>query len=125
MYSYILTNMADNGDLLCLDLPKAEALRAVLPAPEQLEAAALPFKALTDPTRLGVVLSLAEGGSCCVCDLAWIVGREEKLVSHHVRLLKTLGVARSRRDGRMVMYELTALGTRLADAYRQLASIPA
>jgi len=125
LYSYILTNMADTGDLLCLDLPKAEALRAALPAPEQLEAAALPFKALTDPTRLGVVLSLAEGGSCCVCDLAWIVGREEKLVSHHVRLLKTLGVARSRRDGRMVMYELTELGARLADAYRRLAGVTA
>ena len=59
-----------------------------------------------------MLLSLADGGSCCVCDLSWIVGREEKLVSHHVRLLKSLGVARSRRDGRMVMYELTELGAR-------------
>ena len=111
----------DTCELLCLDLPKAEALRAALPGPEALEASALPFKALTDPTRLAVVLSLAEGGSCCVCDLAWIVGREEKLVSHHVRQLKHLGVARSRKDGRMVMYELTELGTQLADAVRGLA----
>ena len=115
----------DRCDLLCLDLPKAEALRASLPAPEELEASALPFKALTDPTRLAVVLSLAEGGSCCVCDLAWIVGREEKLISHHVRLLKGLGVARSRRDGRMVMYELTDLGARLAAAYRELGRVAA
>ena len=115
----------DSCDLLCLDLPKAEALRAALPDPEQLEAAALPFKALTDPTRLAVVLSLAEGGSCCVCDLAWVVGREEKLVSHHVRQLKALGVARSRRDGRMVMYELTELGARLAAAYRTVAEVTA
>src|SRR5688572_26458811 len=100
----------DACDLLCLDLPKAEALRRALPAPEQLETGALPFKALIDPTRLAVLLSLAEGGSCCVCDLSWIVGREEKLVSHHVRQLKHLGAARSRRDGRMVMYELTDLG---------------
>jgi len=104
----------DTCELLCLDLPKAEALRAALPAAEELESAALPFKALTEPTRLAIVLSLAQGGSCCVCDLAWIVGREEKLVSHHVRLLKSLGVARSRREGRMVMYELTELGARLA-----------
>ena len=112
-------------DLLCLDLPKAEALRAALPAPEELEAAALPFKALTDPTRLAVVLSLAEGGSCCVCDLAWVVGREEKLVSHHVRQLKSLGVARSRREGRRVMYELTDLGSRLAAAYRAVEQVTA
>jgi len=77
-----------------------------LPSPDALEAVARPFKALTDPTRL----ALADGGSCCVCDLSWIVGRDEKLVSHHVRLLKGLGVVRSQRDGRMVVYELTDLG---------------
>ena len=115
----------DTCELLCLDLPKAEALRASLPEPHALEASALPFKALTDPTRLAVVLSLAEGGSCCVCDLAWIVGREEKLVSHHVRQLKHLGVARSRKDGRMVMYELTELGTALAAVARGLTRAPA
>ncbi|RKQ87008.1 ArsR family transcriptional regulator [Solirubrobacter pauli] len=115
----------DTCDLLCLDLPKAEAVRASLPGPERLEASALPFKALTDPTRLAVVLSLAEGGSCCVCDLAWIVGREEKLVSHHARQLKQLGVARSRKDGRMVMYELTELGTQLAAVARGLVGTPA
>jgi ArsR family transcriptional regulator, lead/cadmium/zinc/bismuth-responsive transcriptional repressor len=112
---------SDACDLLCLDLPKAEAVRAALPAPERLEAVALPFKALTDPTRLALVLALAEGGSCCVCDLSWIVGRDEKLVSHHVRLLKGLGVARSRRDGRLVMYELTEVGRALVDAQRAVA----
>jgi DNA-binding transcriptional ArsR family regulator len=107
-------------ELLCLDLPKAEALRQALPSAESLEAAAAPFKALTDPTRTAVLLSLADGGSCCVCDLSWIVGRDEKLVSHHVRQLKHLGAARSRREGRMVMYELTELGAALAAAYRQM-----
>jgi DNA-binding transcriptional ArsR family regulator len=115
----------DACDLLCLDLPKAEALRAALPAPEVLESAGVPFKALTDPTRLAVLLSLAEGGTCCVCDLAWVIGREEKLVSHHVRQLKAMGVARSRRDGRMVMYELTELGQRLMVAYRAVGQVTA
>jgi DNA-binding transcriptional ArsR family regulator len=110
-------------ELLCLDLPKAEALRHALPAVDELEAAAGPFKALTEPTRVAILLSLADGGSCCVCDLSWVVGRDEKLVSHHVRLLKSLGVARSRRDGRMVMYELTELGRSLVTAFR--AQVPA
>ena len=116
-------NERDTCDLLCLDLPKAEALRAALPEPESLELAATPFKALTEPTRVAVLLSLAEGGSCCVCDLSWIVGRDEKLVSHHVRLLKTLGAVRSRRDGRMVMYELTELGVALVAVYRELQRV--
>ena len=110
-------------ELLCLDLPKAERVRGSLPAPEALEASAAQLKALTDPTRLAVLLSLREGESCCVCDLAWIVGRDEKLVSHHVRLLKSLGVVRSRRDGRMVMYELTDAGARLLDAFGSLRAV--
>lgn len=115
----------DTCELLCLDVPKAEALRRSLPSPESLELASAPFKALTDPTRVAVLLSLADGGSCCVCDLSWIVGRDEKLVSHHVRQLKNLGAARSRRDGRMVMYELTELGAALATAYRALGRVTA
>jgi DNA-binding transcriptional ArsR family regulator len=115
----------DTCELLCLDLPKAEAVRASLPAEHALEAGTAPFKALTDATRLAVLLSLAEGGGCCVCDLAWIVGRDEKLVSHHVRQLKHLGAVRSWRDGRMVMYELTDLGTVLVGAYRVLEQVAA
>ena len=112
-------------DLLCLDLAKAEELRHGVPAPEALEAATAPFKALTDPTRAAVLLALAEGGSCCVCDLSWIVGRDEKLVSHHLRLLKGLGVVRSHRDGRMVMYETTELGAALATVFRSTGALAA
>ena len=107
--------MSDTCDLLCLDLPKAEALRAALPAQELLEAQAATAKALTDPTRLAIALSLRDGGACCVCDLAWVVGRDEKLVSHHLRLLKATGAARSHRQGRMVLYELTPSGRALVD----------
>jgi hypothetical protein len=42
-----------------------------------------------------------------------------------VRLLKQLGAVRSRRDGRMVMYELTERGVRLVAAYRALARVTA
>jgi len=98
----------DRCDLLCLDLPKAEAIRRGLPGPEALNARSDAAKAFGDPTRLAIALSLRDGGECCVCDLAWIVGRHEKLVSHHLRLLKAAGAASSRRDGRMVLYRLTA-----------------
>ena len=51
-----------------------------------------------------------------MCDLGWIISRDEKLVSHHLRLLKAAGLARSERDGRMVMYELTDRGRLLLEA---------
>ncbi|MFL5897390.1 MAG: ArsR/SmtB family transcription factor [Solirubrobacterales bacterium] len=106
----------DTCDLLCLDLPKAERARKELPAPGDLEELAAAAKALGDPTRLAVALALDATGSACVCDLSWIVGRDERLVSHHVRLLKGAGLARSERDGKMVIYELTAGGRALLAA---------
>lgn len=107
---------ADTCDLLCLDLPKAERVRGDLPAIEDLELWAAGAKALGDPTRLAIALALDAGESACVCDLAWIVDRDERLVSHHVRLMKSAGLARSQRDGRMVIYELTERGRALLAA---------
>lgn len=103
-------------DLLCIDLPKAESVRRALPAPEELETWAAAAKALSDPTRLSVALALAGSGSACGCDVAWIVGKADKLVSHHLRALKAAGAARSRREGKMVIYELTPAGSALLAA---------
>lgn len=103
----------DTCDLLCLDVPKAQAMKEALLDARGLAAAAAAFKALGDPTRLAIALALAHGGRACVCDLGWVVGRPERLVSHHVRALKAAGLARSERDGKMVMYELTGPGRAL------------
>jgi DNA-binding transcriptional ArsR family regulator len=107
---------ADHCDLLCLDLPKAEALRQARPDTTDLTAAADAAKALGDPTRLTVATALRDGGELCVCDLAWVTERSDKLVSHHVRQLRAAGLVRSRRDGKMIMYELTDLGSTLLAA---------
>jgi ArsR family transcriptional regulator, lead/cadmium/zinc/bismuth-responsive transcriptional repressor len=105
----------DTCDLLCLDLPHAERIRAGLPDLSRLEPAAGTARALGDPTRLRIAAALLaaveQGGELCVCDTAWIVGASQALVSHHLRQLRTAGVVASRRDGRMVMYRLTAPGT--------------
>ncbi len=103
-------------ELLCLDLPRAEALRRALPGVEQLELAALRAKGLSDPTRLRLAVALHEGGELCVCDLSWVSERQDKLVSHHLRLLRHAGLARSRKDGRMVLYSLTEVGERLLES---------
>jgi DNA-binding transcriptional ArsR family regulator len=61
-------------------------------------------------------LALRSSVTACVCDLAWIVGRDEKLVSHHARALRGAGLATAARDGKMVMYELTERGRALLAA---------
>jgi DNA-binding transcriptional ArsR family regulator len=106
----------DTCELLCLDLPRAEVLRQSRPAADALSAAADAAKALSDPTRLTVAVALRDGGELCVCDLAWVCERSDKLVSHHVRQLRSAGLVRSRRDGKMVMYSLTDTGAALLAA---------
>jgi DNA-binding transcriptional ArsR family regulator len=107
---------ADRCDLLCLDLEKAERLRHErldLPHAERLAQQA---RALSDPTRLMVAMALAGADELCVCDLAWVAERAENLVSHHVRALRTLGLAESRRERKMVLYRLTPRGRELLQA---------
>lgn len=100
---------------LCLDAARAEGIRRALPEPSVLAALAAGVKSYADVTRLTIALALREGGALCVCDVGFVVGRDEKLVSHHVRALKRAGLARSRREGRTVFYELTDVGHRLLE----------
>ncbi|MGC4971653.1 ArsR/SmtB family transcription factor [Streptomyces sp. DT199] len=106
----------DSCDLLCLDLPVAESIRSRMPPLRGLETAAAAAKALADPTRLSVATALAEGGELCVCDLAWVIGQAQNLVSHHLRQLRHAGLATSRRQGRLVIYTLTDRGRALTRA---------
>ena len=104
----------DRCDLLCIDLPRAEAVRGALrDAQASHEAAALAAKVFSDPTRLALAHALALGDELCVCDLSWISGRSQNLVSHHVRVLRQSGLANARRDGKIVFYSLTARGSEL------------
>jgi ArsR family transcriptional regulator, lead/cadmium/zinc/bismuth-responsive transcriptional repressor len=66
-----------------------------------------------------LAVALADGGELCVCDLAWVAERSENLVSHHLRVLRSAGLVRSRRDGKMVMYAVTEPGRALIDAVRE------
>ena len=117
-----VTTDPDACELLCLDLPKAEAARGSLPGAEVLEVWAAGAKALSDPTRLAVAVGLGSCGAACVCDLAWIVARDEKLVSHHARALRAAGLAVSEREGKMVMYTLTDRGRALLAAVAATAA---
>ena len=105
--------MDDHCDLLCLDLPRAERLRASRLDSAAAGQLAARMRALADPTRLGIVDALSRGGELCVCDLAWITERAQNLVSHHLRTLRAEGLAESRRDGKIVFYGLTPSGRAL------------
>jgi DNA-binding transcriptional ArsR family regulator len=113
----------DRCDVLCLDVPKAERLRRRRLPAAAAAAAASRARALADPTRLSLAASLREGGELCVCDLAWISGRPQNLVSHHLRALKREGLAASRRDGKIVFYSLTDVGADLLDSVLEAMAV--
>jgi ArsR family transcriptional regulator, lead/cadmium/zinc/bismuth-responsive transcriptional repressor len=106
----------DRCDLLCLDLPKAEALRLARLSEPRAFVLAERAKALGDPTRLTIASALAQTDELCVCDIAWVCERPENLVSHHLRALRNAGLVISRRDGKMVMYRVTDAGRALLAA---------
>lgn len=64
------------------------------------------FKALADPNRLKVIYALVQEKELCVCDVANILGSSVATASHHLRLLRNMGLAKQRKQGKMVFYSL-------------------
>jgi DNA-binding transcriptional ArsR family regulator len=79
------------------------------------------FKALADDTRVKIVYALSRE-ELCVCDVACILGTNVATASHHLRLLRNMGLARQRREGKFVYYSLgdKNLGTIIDSALNYL-----
>ena len=71
---------------------------------------------MADPTRLTLAAALYEGGELCVCDFSGISERATNLFSHHLGSLRAQGLVCSRRDGKLVIYALTEVGSDLVRA---------
>lgn len=83
----------------------AAARRAALSADEA-EAVADTLRLLADPVRARIVSALRAAGELCVGDLSLALDATDSSVSHALRLLRTAGVVRNRRDGRVIWYRL-------------------
>jgi DNA-binding transcriptional ArsR family regulator len=64
------------------------------------------FRLLGDATRTRLLYALLEAGELCVCDLSAATGTPETNISHALRLLRTAGIVKARRSGRMMHYSL-------------------
>jgi ArsR family transcriptional regulator len=63
------------------------------------------FKALSDPTRLRIMLLLRRR-ELCVCELMYVLGMEQSRVSRHMRVLREAGIAEDVREGRWIIYRV-------------------
>lgn len=75
------------------------------------------MQALAAPSRVRILARLRES-PCSVNDLADAVEMEQSAVSHHLRLLRHLGLVVGEREGRRTIYELhdEHVGVLLAEA---------
>ena len=84
---------------------KVRSAKKALLTPEVMTGLSEIFKVLGDPTRLTIVLALAQE-ELCVQDVASLVNISESAISHQLRILKTMRLVKLRRDGKMAYYSL-------------------
>jgi DNA-binding transcriptional ArsR family regulator len=94
---------------------KSDAEKAL----KQVQRAAVLLKQVSDPTRLQVILMLAEGerhvGGLCV-----ELNMSQPAVSHHLALLRHGRIIEPRRQGKNSFYTLTETGENLARIVRSV-----
>ena len=63
------------------------------------------LKALSDPTRLRIVILLLEK-DLCVCELLFILNMEQSRISHQLRILRDAELVDDIRDGKWIIYRI-------------------
>ncbi len=61
------------------------------------------FYALADPIRLEIIMFLRNGEKC-VCEIVCHLSSIQPLISRHLKILKSTGIIRCRKDGTKRMY---------------------
>lgn len=85
--------------------PKLEKRLETLRDDHALQDMAAIFQALSDPTRLEILMAL-DYGPLCVDDLSRLTDKSPSAVSHQLRILRNLRLVRYTKDGRRSIYQL-------------------
>lgn len=64
------------------------------------------FSALSDETRLTILSLLNREGGMCVNDICNAIGRDQSLVSHHMRCLRNCGFVSLEKKGKFAIYTI-------------------
>ena len=83
------------------------------------------FKALSDSTRLRMLLLLLNHGELCVCDLMESLQIPQSTASRHLALLRNAGLVDGQRRGTWMYYQIVedqALGSAIMTGLKQHCS---
>ncbi len=95
----------DTCSVKCINEKTVKQTIKTIPRQEDIGQMADIFKALSDPSRLKIVLALLNQEHC-VCDIAVICNQTESAISHQLRILRALKIVRNRREGKIIYYSL-------------------
>ncbi len=89
-----------------LDNEQIYKLREKVPSDEELYTMAGIFKAISDPTRLKIIYLLRHG-ELCACEIIAVLEKPQPTVSHHLSILKNVGLLKWRKEGIWMHYQLS------------------
>ena len=92
--------------LLLLDKRTQSLIEDYVPQGDILEGVVCFFSVFADYTRVKILTALAIS-ELCVTDLSRILDINQTTVSHQLRFLKSAGMVKSVRQGKIVFYSLT------------------
>lgn len=95
----------DTCEIYCYDESKVNRVQKEL-CQQDISTMAKMFKVLADETRMKIAFALCQEDELCVCDVANIISSSMATASHHLRTLKQLGLAKYRKEGKLVFYAL-------------------
>ena len=92
--------------MLLLDKRTQSLVEDYVPQGEILEGVVCFFSVFADYTRVKILSALAIS-EMCVTDLSRILDINQTTISHQLRFLKSAGIVKSIRQGKIVFYSLT------------------
>src|SRR6478752_910767 len=115
------TKVSGAGKTAAPKSPSKAKVKAADQRTQQARRASILLKHVSDPTRLQVILILADGeqhvGALCAQ-----LSQSQPAVSHHLALLRHGGIIAPRRQGKNNFYSLTDTGSDLAKVVKNLIS---
>lgn len=96
----------DNEKERCEHEERVRLVIKSMPKEEQVEEMAARFKAISEPSRLKILLALS-CGELCVEHLTQAVGGNQSAVSHQLKTLKDNKIVKSKRNGKQVIYSVS------------------
>ncbi len=88
---------------------------------EALEQSAAVFKALSDPTRVRILKTIAHMEQMCECNIVPVFGLSQPTISYHLKVLREAELITSERRGQWVWHQVNRRA--LLKAVRALTEI--